>query len=211
MLGKFIGKYKECLTDEKGAVVVSFVAEGFDRYAAKQCAAAAQTSLASGKERLKIEVDIDKPKRSLNANSYFHVLVDKIAKAMVLGVDEVKTKMVLEYGTVATEGGDVVIATLPKSANPNTYYPYAKWIGDFTAKNKRQYSQYVFYKQTHTLDRKEMSRLIDGVVNEAKELGIETRTPEELASLIENWEGFHEQKDKSAGVKPGSKKDSLQA
>ena len=34
-----------------------------------------------------------------------------------------------------------------------------------------------------------MAHLIDGVVYEAQELGIETRTPDELASFIENWEG----------------------
>ncbi len=28
MLGSFIGKYKDCLTDERGAVVVSFTVEG---------------------------------------------------------------------------------------------------------------------------------------------------------------------------------------
>ena len=39
MLGSFIGKYKDCLTDERGAVVVSFTVEGSERYAARQCAA----------------------------------------------------------------------------------------------------------------------------------------------------------------------------
>jgi hypothetical protein len=34
-----------------------------------------------------------------------------------------------------------------------------------------------------------MAQLIDGVIHEAQELDIETRTPEELARLIENWEG----------------------
>ena len=140
------------------------------------------------RSRLTVAVEWYKEKRSLNANAYFHVLVDKIAEAMQLGADETKVKMVLEYGTIATECGEPVIVALPKSANVADYYKYAKWIADFTAKNKKPYSQYVFYKHTHTLDKAEMKRLIDGVVYEAKELGIETRTPEELANLIATWE-----------------------
>ena len=108
---------------------------------------------------------------------------------MNLGADEVKVKMVLDYGAIATECGDPVIVALPKTANVTDYYTYARWISDFTTKNGKEYSQYIFYKHTHTLDKAEMARLIDGVVYEAQELGIETRTPDEIASLIENWEG----------------------
>jgi hypothetical protein len=44
------------------------------------------------------------------------------------------------------------------------------------------------YKETHTLDTKEMARLIDGVVSEAQALGIETRTPDEIAQMKSLWE-----------------------
>lgn len=189
LIGEIECKLENCLTDADGSLVVSLRVPKDESYTAKQIVAETRTGLASGKERLKVAFRWWQEKRSLNANSYFHVLVDKIAKAMQLGADEVKVRMVLEYGTVATEGGEQIIVALPKSANVNDYYPYAKWIGDFVAKNKQQYSQYFFYKQTHTLDRAEMARLIDGVIYEAKQLGIETRTPEELASLIEKWDG----------------------
>ena len=98
MLGSFIGKYKDCLTDERGAVVVSFTVEGSERYAARQCAAAAQTALASGKERLKIEVNIDKPKRSLNANNYLWQLCDKIAAKVGSSKLDIYRGYVLEQG-----------------------------------------------------------------------------------------------------------------
>ena len=176
------------MTAEDGSLVLSLRVPKAETYPAKQTVTSIKTGLASGKERLKVHFSWWKEKRSLNANSYFHVLVDKIAKAMQLGADEVKVKMVLEYGTAATEGGDQIIVALPKTASITTYYPYARWIGDFTAKNGKPYCQYILYKQTHTLDKAEMARLINGVVYEAKELDIETRTPEELAGLIENWE-----------------------
>ncbi len=187
-IGKFNCTFENCLTDADGSLVLSLRVAKDEAYPAKQAAATIRTGLANGKERLTVAVEWYKEKRSLNANAYFHVLVDKIAEAMQLGADEAKVQMVLEYGTIATEGGDVVIAALPKSADVAKYHKYAKWIADFTAKNGKPYSQYVLYKHTHTLDKTEMKRLIDGVVYEAKELGIETRTPEELANLIATWE-----------------------
>ena len=188
-IGEFECKFENCLMDADGSLVLSLRVQKADAYTAKQTAATIKTGLASGKNQLIAAFSWWTEKRSLNANSYFHVLVDKIAKTMNLGADEVKTKMVLEYGTVATEGDEQIIVALPQSVDVKDYYPYARWIADFKAKNGRMYSQYLLYKRTHTLDKSEMARLIDGVVYEAKELGIETRTPDELAQLIENWEG----------------------
>ena len=39
------------------------------------------------------------------------------------------------------------------------------------------------YKPTHELDSKEMAHLIDGAIYEAQQLGLETKTPAELAEL----------------------------
>ncbi len=188
-IGEFECMLENCLSDADGSLVLSLRVPRSEANSARQTAATIKTGLASGKERLKTAFSWWTEKRSLNANSYFHVLVDKIAKAMQLGADEVKTKMVLEYGTPANESGEQVIVALPQTADATAYYPYAKWIADFKAKNGQAYSQYLFYKRTHTLDKEEMARLIDGVVYEATELEIETRTPDELARLIENWEG----------------------
>ncbi len=188
-IGKINCALENCLTDADGSLVLSLRVPKDESYMAKQTVATIRTGLANGKERLTAAFAWYREQRSLNANAYFHVLVDKIAEKMQLGAEEVKIKMVLEYGTIATEGGDAVIVALPKSANVSEYYTYAKWISDFTAQNGKPYSQYIFYKHTHALDKTEMARLIDGVVYEAQELGIETRTPDELASLIENWEG----------------------
>ena len=46
---------------------------------------------------------------------------------------------------------------------------------------------YKIYRGSHTYDTKEMSVLIDGTVMEAKELGIETMTPAELAEMKARW------------------------
>ena len=43
------------------------------------------------------------------------------------------------------------------------------------------------YYGSSTYNTKQMSRLIDWVIEECKEQGIETMTPEELARLKEDW------------------------
>jgi hypothetical protein len=104
-----------------------------------------------------------------------------------------KIKMVLEYGTPATDkNGNQVVVKLPKEVDIKQFYNYAKWIGD--KQEKVMTSYYLFYKQTHTLDTKEMARIIDGVINECKELGIETITPEEKSKMLSLWGQDEKQK-----------------
>lgn len=142
----------------------------------------------------RLEIKPYKAKRSLDANAYFHALVGKIAEAVKCGAEETKVRLNLDYGTPASENGEQIIVALPKKAKVSDYYHYAKWIGDFNAKNNKEYSQYLFYKQTHMLDSKEMARLIDGVIEEAKNLNIETKTPEEIAKMKSLWGQYEKSK-----------------
>lgn len=143
-------------------------------------------------ERLKdadldIEIKKHREKRFKSANAYFHVLVNKIA-AVRGGSDEaVKTSLVLEYGALAKdENGLTVGFKLPATVDVSTIYPYVKCF-DTREENGRLFKCYLVYKQTHLMDSKEMARLIDGAIEVAKELGIETDTPEQLARYKEFW------------------------
>lgn len=133
------------------------------------------------KERMKPFEVVLKPfkeKRSLTANSYFHVLVNKLAAALRISNDECKKWLVSSYGTVAEANGYPVVITLPKGQNADDFYPYHSWIyGDATS------DSYQLYKQTHSLNTKEFARLLDGTISECKEQGIETLSPAELERL----------------------------
>lgn len=130
-----------------------------------------------------IDVDVKKhrAKRSLDANAYFHVLVSKIAETQGLGIEEVKKQLVEEYGTVA------FVARIPADADLKTIYKYSKLIGESKG-TKSPCNDWFIFKPTHELNTSEMSKLINNTVAEAKELGIETRTPNELAELMSLWE-----------------------
>ena len=143
-------------------------------------------------DRLKdaeLDVDIKKhrERRSLSANAYFHVLVNRIAERQGLGDEEVKTSLVCEYGALAKDGDGLTVGfKLPASVDVSTIYPYVKCF-DSREEGGKLFKCYLVYKQTHLMDSGEMAQLIDGAIYVAKDLGIETDTPEQLAKLKEGW------------------------
>lgn len=138
---------------------------------------------------ISVEIKKWREPRSRDANAYFHVLVNKIADASGQSDDEVKKALVLEYGALARDDdGNIVGTMLPAKVNVDRYYPYAKWYKSMSIEGK-EYSCYLFYKHSADLDTKEMSRLIDGAIWEARKLGIDTDTPEQIARYKGEWKG----------------------
>lgn len=187
MLGKFIAKYKECLTDDKGAVVVSFAVYGAEIPSARKCAAAALTAIGNGKERLKIEVALDNPKRSANANAYMWVLCDKIAEKIGSSKLEIYRDYILEQGVFDT----VEINAEAVATYEQVWSAYGSgWLVEVVDTAARNGFVILHaYKGSSTYDKQQMSRLLDRIVSDAQELGIETHTPEEIAIMKQCWEG----------------------
>lgn len=133
-----------------------------------------------------VELTLEKwsDKRSLQANAYFHVLVNAIAKETKSSEDDVKKMLVLQYGTYARgKDGKCAGVKVPKNTDIEQFYPYYRYIGD----DESGLAMYLFYKRTRDLNKEEMSRLIEGTVSEAKALNIETLTPEELARMMSRY------------------------
>ncbi len=146
----------------------------------------------AGKE-LDIEIRQHREKRSKNANAYFHVLVNKIAGETGEADETVKTRLVIEYGVVARDEDDMIIGfKLPSSVDVSKIYPYTR-LFDQRMENGKNFNCYLVLKATHDMNTKEMARLIDGTIEEARELGIETDTPETLARYKEEWSRYEKQ------------------
>lgn len=134
-------------------------------------------------DEISAEVKKYRKPRSLDANAYFHVLVNKIAATVGTSDDEVKRELVVKYGTVETdEDGSPYGAMLPASADIDKVYPYTRCYKTMSM-NGKSYRCYLLYKHTRDMDSAEMSHLIDGTVSEAKALGIETMTPDQIREL----------------------------
>lgn len=134
-----------------------------------------------GNEVIDVEVKKHRERRSLDANAYFHVLVDKMSKSLRITSEEVKQRLVCDYGS---EG---VYVRLPSEADIESFgVKYYRLIGESKGTAK-PCKDYLVYKPTHEMNRAEMARLIDGTVEESKALDIETRTPNEIAEMMSLW------------------------
>lgn len=130
-------------------------------------------------ERLSIKIDKYREKRSLNANSYAWKLLTEIANAMRLSKEDVYFQMLKEYGQSELIS---VKAHIPIGE----YVKYCEEVGESTL-NSTLFKHYRVYKGSSEFDKREMAIFIDGVVQEAQSLGIDTRTPDEIANLKSLW------------------------
>ena len=128
-------------------------------------------------------------RRSLDANAYFHVLVGKIADVLEISKARCKTELITSYGQIEflPDGQPAVIKTnIPEEQMLEQEYLHCKPCGvKIEACGVVIFDR--LYRGSHTYDSREMSILIDGTVQEAKELGIETLTPAELERMKAAW------------------------
>lgn len=136
-------------------------------------------------ELLDIELEKHREIRGLQANSYFHVLINKLARYYNVSDDDMKIKMNLQYGTIATDENEKVIGCkLPKGTDMKLFYPYARWYKE----DADGCDCYLFYKRTHTLNSLEFSKLLNGVIMECKDVGIKTIDEIELERMMKDYD-----------------------
>ncbi len=138
-----------------------------------------------GYEKLKIKAVRYTQRRSLDANAYFHALVGKIADALTISKAKAKNVLICKYGQpqLLPDGSIMVY----KTNAPEEFMWEQESIHAIPVKYEEKATFYKIYRGSHTYDTKEMSVLIDGTVADAKELGIETATPAEIAEMKERW------------------------
>lgn len=127
-----------------------------------------------------IKIEKHRNKRSSDANAYSWVLQTEIANVLRISKEEVHFDMLKNYGQ-----RDYV--SLLSNVNIADYYTYYEEVGTFKS-NGNTFKSYMIYKGTHNYDSREMSIFIEGVVQEARQLGIETLEDREINSLIEEME-----------------------
>lgn len=122
-------------------------------------------------------------KRSLDSNAYLWKLCDLIAGEIGSSKEEVYENMLRSYGTIDDELPPIVVHS---SADISKFQDHYLWF-DSREMNGKKFDCYLRIKGSSEMDSKEMSHLIDGVVFEAKQLGIETLPPDEIQRMNERW------------------------
>lgn len=188
-----IGKIRDIATTITGDLTVSLLIED------GRAAVPGLTEFLQSADRLAIKISRYRKKRSLDANAYHWALCGKMAAALDTDADSVHYGLMLRYGTpMDGEGGRPAVVTVGPEVDLQKCGVYARVVGTGYIDGKICY-HYMLIKPSRQYDSREMSVLIDGTVSEAKEMGIETLPPAELAEMMEALKK-HEEKQKSKGL-----------
>lgn len=131
------------------------------------------------------EVKEQHKKRSLDANAYFWVLADKLAEATRISKEDIYRHAIREIGGNSTTVcvRDMAAEKLCQGWEKNGL----GWLADTFPSKLPGCVNVTLYYGSSTYDTKQMSRLIDNIVQDCQAVGIETLTPDKLALLVEEW------------------------
>ena len=121
-----------------------------------------------------------KKKRSLNANNYFWELCTELANVLRVSKEEMYFLLLQKYGQSEMVS---VVANIDVSG----YFKYYIEAGESTIKGIK-FKHYKVYKGSSEMNQKEMSILIEGLVQECNQQNILTRPKEATKDLLEGWD-----------------------
>lgn len=132
------------------------------------------------------EIKPIRKKRSLSANAYAWILIDRIAAAMRLDPVEV-------YRTAIDHLGGVT-ATMITCRQEAVKAFVQSWEAGHLGRQVRElgtrdgWTELMVVYGSSDFDVVQMNRLIDRLTQDAHALGIETKSPEEVRSILSRWE-----------------------
>lgn len=118
-------------------------------------------------------------KRSNDANALCWKLCTEIADVIRSDKESVYVEMLKRYGQ-----SDIWAAS--PETKPEQHFRYFDFFGKRTVKGKEVYF-YTVYRGSSEYDTREMSVLLDGIIDEAKSLDIEVISESERSLLLEEW------------------------
>lgn len=132
---------------------------------------------------LTLEVTKYRKSRSLDANAYLWVLCDKIARQIRSSKEEIYRNIIRKVGvfdcvTVRAKAAESIVSAWESRGTG--------WIAD-TISEDENCSIIALYYGSSCYNTEEFSRLLDETISDAKELGIETATPDEIALMKARW------------------------
>lgn len=139
-------------------------------------------------DRLKdVDVDIEIKKhyksRSKNANSYMWCLCDELGKVLGITKEEVYKEQIRKVGVFRA-------VALDKSVAGTIFTAWRRigtgWVVEELYEESDKVHALLYYGSS-TYNTAQMSRLIDSLVEDCKEYGIETMTPNEIEKMKSLW------------------------
>lgn len=137
------------------------------------------------------ETDVDvtvkkhREKRSLDANAYFWVLVDRLAEKTRIPKTDIYRRYIREIG--GNHEMVCVIDSAVKKLRNGWEQNGLGWQTDTMPSRIPGCTNVILYYGSSTYNTRQMSHLIDMAVQDCQEQNIETLSPEKLAGMMEEW------------------------
>ena len=142
-------------------------------------------SLNTAGDKLTLKLSKYRKHRSLDANAYFWKLTGELAEELNTSKEDIYREYIKHYGIYRT------VEISEKAADTMIYIWQTHGLGWFAEKlDHGAIDGFIlvnFYYGSSVYNTKQMSRLIDAVVNDCKEQGIETLPPSEINGMLEVW------------------------
>lgn len=126
-------------------------------------------------------------RRSLSANAYAWVLIDQVAAKMYL------PKETVYKSYIENLGGNTGVLTIEDEAVDMFRRSWESrglgWLTEVSPSGWDGYTDIIFYYGSSVFDTEQMARFIDLIVQDCRSLGIETKDPNDIESLLEAWDG----------------------
>lgn len=123
--------------------------------------------------------------RSLDANAYCWVLLDKLSVSLNLPKEE------LYKGYIKQMGGNNTVVCVQNEALDKLCEKWSEngvgWQYDTLDSKIEGCTNVILYYGSSSYDTEQMSRLIDLIVEDCKACDIETKTPDEIAQMLARW------------------------
>lgn len=133
-------------------------------------------------EKLSIKAEKHRQKRSLDANGLLWVCLGKLAEALNTDKWSLYLQMLKRYGQFT------YICVKPRAVDAvKLQWRESEIVGDIEI-NGQKAVQMICYYGSSTYNTKEFSVLLEGVISEMKEAGLETPTSEDMRRSLEQWE-----------------------
>lgn len=131
--------------------------------------------------RFVAEIKKFRQRRSLDANAYLWVLLDELAHALNTDKDRLYLEVLGRYGVFTHIVVKSCVAERVKDE-----WRLVKELGEVIINGKTGVQLQCYFGSSR-YDSREMARLIDGVVSECHEVGVETMTSDELSLIKARW------------------------
>lgn len=138
-------------------------------------------------EKLTIKICKYTKKRSVDANAYCWGLISRLAEKLNIPKTEIYRSAIKEIG-----GNSDIVCAQDKAVKALCDGWARNGIGWLTETTKSKIdgcTNVILYYGSSSYDTVQMSRLINIIVEECRQLGIETRSKEEVDSLLDSWGG----------------------